>query len=594
MPDANEYDPKLWEEIKQRTSDLESDYSAWKDEAKEYEDILLVRWTKDTPKKKGDDVKLTVSPDASNRLIGASRLLTATNAQINIRYQDATDDEKKASGAVEKYLRAIWSASSRTYGRPLESDIVLSALTYADVHVGARLVSDMLAQAEDLADGPTRERQIRRLNAIAEETAVIHDIFNPRGGMAEYDSLGLSAYVREWPTTPSKLISEWPEAIGDLHQVKRGTRVTVKEYVDDKYRCLWYAPAGSKGADKRLAPFFLREHNAKCVPVVANIIEGSKLFDLPHEQRRPFLYAMVKSGLWNRMNLVLTVLYTTVFSVAALAYWKHQRGTTDTDLRIEHRSSGLGVAELGPGEDLQPMIAKGAIDPALMQAYQEAKNLAAESTIHGQALGEPLGSNAPYSMVALLHQAGRLPLVTPQKLCGWAIEDVLRMTMRLLKADGKAPSVMHNGRKVAVKGVSDLDWHLPLEVILDIDLPQDWPQLATVAMNLIEGELASRRFIREKIMHMGDSEGMDDEIWDEGAANAFYKAMLQTELSGVVQGMVAQAGGMPGQQPPPGQEPPPGGAGLEGPAPTGAPMPEQPPAGPREPLTAPLPPRGQA
>jgi hypothetical protein len=589
---AHEYDPEIWQNIQQRVTDVESTYSAWKVEAKKYEDILLMEWEDDKLKETSDETKITISPDGANRLIGAHRLISATKPQISVRFEDATADEMKKSAEVERFLRAIWNVSGQVYGAPLHLDVTLSALTYADVHFGCRLVADMLEAARELDDRPTRERQIRRLEAIQEQTPLIYDIYNPRQGMAEYDSLGLVSYTREWKTTPAALVSEWPEAANVVKAERRGVAITVKEYVDDYYRCLWVQGAGSKAADRGMVPFFLKEHGLGFIPVGCYIIEGSKLFDKPEHQRRPFLYTLVKSGLQNRQNLVLTVLYTTVFSIAALAYWKHQRGSSDSDLRIEKRASTLGIAELGQGEDLQPMLSKGAIDPALVDALQIAQKLTAESTIQGQTLGEPLGSNAPYSMVALLHQAGRLPLVTPQEICGWAIADMLKLGMRLLQHGGQAPSVLKDGKPITVN-LTDLNPNLPLRVLLEIDLPQDWPQMARVALDLINGELASRRYIRENIMHAGDSDRMDEEIWNEGAANTMYKLMLQASA----QQMMA-----PPAAPPPGgggggqtnEQAPPGGMGSEGPAPGGSPVEGETVGGvrPGQPMTEPATPRG--
>jgi len=597
MPDEDkehEYDPEIWQNIRQRVTDIESTYSTWKAEAKAYEDILLCEWEDGRPKDTSDETKITISPDGANRLIGAHRLISATKPQISVKFEDATSDEMKKSAEVERFLRAVWNVSGQVYGAPLHLDVTLSALTYADVHFGCRLVSDMLEDARGLDDRPTRERQVRRLEAIGEQTPLIYDIYNPRQGMAEYDSLGLVSYTREWSTTPAALVSEWPEAANAVKGEKRGVPITVKEYVDDYYRCLWVQGAGSKAADKGLAPFFLKEHELGFVPVGCYIIEGSRLFDKPEHQRRPFLYTLVKSGLQNRQNLVLTVLYTTVFSIAALAYWKHQRGQGDSDLRIEKRASTLGVAELNVGEDLNPMFSKGAIDPALMDALQIAQKLTAESTIQGQTLGEPLGSNAPYSMVALLHQAGRLPLVTPQEMCGWAIADMLKLGMRMLKKGGGTPTVLKDGKPISVN-LADLDPNLPLKVQLEIDLPQDWPQMARVAIDLINGELASRRYIRENIMHAGDSDRMDEEIWNEGAANTMYKLMLEASARQMMTPPAAPGAGG-GETPPPGggETPPPGGMGSEGPAPGGEAVETSTMGGvrPGQPMTEPQRPRG--
>jgi hypothetical protein len=183
------------------------------------------------------------------------------------------------------------------------------------------------------------------------------------------------------------------------------------------------------------------------------------------------------------------------------------------------------VFELEQDEDIIPMLSKGAIDPAILTALEIANQQIAESTIYSQALGEPLGANAPFSMVALLHQAGRLPLTAPKVLTGWAIANAMELAFLWLKATGKDLNLSTMGQKVTVKA-SEIPQDVQFEAKLEIDLPQDMREVAGV-IAAFEG-VVSNRWKRENLMKgVGQSEAMQEEMWTEQSGEFFFRQMLE-------------------------------------------------------------------
>jgi hypothetical protein len=154
-------------------------------------------------------------------------------------------------------------------------------------------------------------------------------------------------------------------------------------------------------------------------------------------------------------------------------------------------------------------------------------------------------------MVALLHQAGRLPLVPSQRAASEAIANAMKTA--LLWAKKENPGVGWKAVASDLK-VSQIPDHFELEATLDIALPQDQLQEANLARTLSDGEnpLVPQRYVREKVLNAGQSDDLQEEIWSEQAARV--KAAMH------FQQMMQMA-----QQPPPGQQPPPPMQGQGGP-----------------------------
>ena len=107
-----------------------------------------------------------------------------------------------------------------------------------------------------------------------------------------------------------------------------------------------------------------------------------------------------------------------LFGVGATPMWVNYLHDPDNPPDVDMSRPG-GTVNMRVGERREPM-ARQVIDPSILQGWDISQNLEMESTIYRQTLGEPLGANAPYSMVALLSQSGRLPLTVTQRKAGWA------------------------------------------------------------------------------------------------------------------------------------------------------------------------------
>jgi len=179
-----------------------------------------------------------------------------------------------------------------------------------------------------------------------------------------------------------------------------------------------------------------------------------------------------------------------------------------------------GVTVIMNDEDLRVM-AKDIVDQSMMAALNIGDQKVSESTIYGQTLGQPLSGNPTYSMTALLHQAGRLPLLVTQRLAGWAIGDVLRMALQWWREE--PPQAGDYGILLGDLKAAEIPKRFEMTAQLEINLPQDEIQSAKVGESLTQGAdpLAAKEWVWENVLNIKQPKEMQAAIWRQQAANLF-------------------------------------------------------------------------
>jgi hypothetical protein len=479
------------------------------------ERLYLMEWTDETrvaAVRQG--VVPTKSPDLRNKLGGAIELLIATEPAWEIPFDKNDTLGQQVSSKMEKAAAQIWTASSRIRRLPLHYDVVVSAMTYGEVHIAMTRTEDLVRSSKGAGKAVKRKAQ-----EIAGLTPYLFDVWDPRSGYPEFGPFGLQAYYREVNTTVGKLIDEFGEdARAVLKSANRFDPVKFCRWWDTTRSVAWAADS--------LTP--LIDEESEQIPIVAQIAEGSNIFSKPEHQRQPFLYTAWRSGLWERQNLALTVLYPSLAQIGLTPTLILKTNEADRDLEVDWSQMPAVIKLLG-GESLEVLGSKGIIDPAFREALEIAEQKISESTIYDQALGEPLGKNAPFSMVALLHQAGRLPLVMPQRTAGWAIADAMRLAFTDMRENGLSGNFSGALAGLDPREIPD---NYELETKLDIALPEDKLQQANIANMITEGEdpLVSMRYAREKVLNVGQSDDMTREIWTEQISNLKARKFILEQM----------------------------------------------------------------
>lgn len=529
IPGYPQFDQGSFDKMKELSEDLMSDFrerDVMLDEMLQY---WTMNWLHPIPKDT-NQTAVTYDTDMTNRLMGAHRLLTATEPEFSVPTDTNNPEAMNIASPIEKAAKMMWKASGKSRGMPIEKDLVLAALMTGSVDI---LLTNLID--EDSPDDPDVDSVSHwRRKTLEEKTPIFFEPTNPRHGYPLRAKYGLQAYVRSYETSVAKFREEWSDVdtLPFLTGMKPSDKIRVRDGINEFVRYAWL--------DGDKYPFYAAENKNGIVPVVSQITEGSLLFGGATLNARPFLYTAHKSNLPMRKSLALTAIFSIIKAIATSATWKHinPKGNPDKGLTVK-MVGPLSVFELDNDEDIVPILAKGAIDPAVLTALEIANQQIAESTIYSQALGEPLGANAPFSMVALLHQAGRLPLTAPKVLTGWAIASAMELAFLWIKATGKDLTLSTMQQSVEIK-TSEIPINLQFEAKLEIDLPQDVREVASV-VGAFAGKV-SNRWIRENLMKgVGQSEAMQEEVWGEQAGQFFFEQMLTMFAQQEIQGAQEQA-----------------------------------------------------
>jgi len=588
VPDNQRAD---WDDIRGRAERLVGYYGARDALAEEMRRMYHMEWTEDRPA--ADWIKETMSPTAYNTVTGAVRLMVSTEPQFSVSSLEGDAFAREKSEKLERAARIIVSGSGDVAGRPLHYEMVLASLLSAEVVGYLTRTADLVEYAKKAK----RRGLLSRANEAAEITPYLINNHNPARCYTERDRLGVSAVMRKetvrWGDIVAMYGSFGEDALGDSD--KLDTDVILYEWYDHGYRAVWV-----KGQDD---PILWAEVATPFMPVVSQITDGSLMWSEPERQRTPFLYALAKSGLWKRENLMLTVIYSLVHGIGSNPLLVAELEDPDTDLVIDRTFPG-GIIKTRKGERIGPLNEK-IIDPAQLQGWQLAQGINEASTIPAVALGAPPSGALNFSSISLLTQSGRLPLIGTKQGVGGVLATLATRALRWMResGDGKLYD-QRTGLDIALTP-DDIPNRVPMRCNLDVDLPQDKLQLANAAQAM-KGVGVSDTYIQENVLGIGQPVAMRKERMREdllkfyleqhmAAENAKAQAQVQQGLAMMQQMAQAQAQGgadaMAGR--------------IEETTPNGRPMPPElvsagdgayPPGGVGAqaggPLAGPLPPRG--
>ena len=240
-----------------------------------YEAMDKLYWMKwdeeDNVTKQIQNVKVTRTPRARNALLGAMRLLIATDPIFSVPSDINNPDASQKADKLEKFIKANWFASGRVAGTPIHYDVIRSALLYSDIYIGVNSTKDMLSRAK----GSSKALQ-NRLREINSRTPVLYELYNPKTCYSERDTFGLKTFYRNVITTAGSIEDTFGEAgkkalrsHENKIEKKRNETVTLNQYYDLKDRYIWLT-----GFEEPIAE---EEHDLPCLPVACAIAEGSNL-----------------------------------------------------------------------------------------------------------------------------------------------------------------------------------------------------------------------------------------------------------------------------------------------------------------------------
>jgi len=543
----NTIDLTLANQFMEHAKDLVSDSADRINNMNDAEAVFMLDWQTGKPTDPVYASLITIDPDPRNATIGATRLMTASVPTFSVPMDETAPDAGVQSDKIEMWCKAVWAAAGRVRQRPIHNEAVLSAVLLNEIHIGITSTDELLKMAQKSdPNNPRSKSAVARFERLAETTPFMPELYDPRSGFPEYNAYGMSAYYREVKMRAGAILDQWGLAAQEagLSNSNRKDMPTYADWWDDTYHVVYV----------NQKPIFMAEHGLPCIPIVAQVVEGSEvLFSKKEYNSQPFLYTIKKSGMWERANLSMTSMYTSIFhlSLAQAIYEKDPSNTNE--LRPDYSILG-GLITINKGETLKAFD-KHPVDPIIQQGLSLAEEKMTESTMFKQALGQPLGGgNAPYSAVALMNQVGRLPLVPIQRMCASSFAKALEICLLMVRNNIGGSKIKASNKEGHLEVLelkkADIPDGLTINCNVDIDLPQDDRQNAAVATQLSSGPtpLTSRRWVRESLLHIGQSAMMDKEIAKERYNDMMQQKYFAEQMAAIQRQQQMQAPAQPGSQ----------------------------------------------
>lgn len=559
-----DYDDKLFHDISSACTEMENDHAERVDYQEKMEEIYNLR------DEAIDDIpnlipgaKIVYDPTPQVTVRGIKRLLTATEPVIAVPHDKNDASIHDIASEMEQMAGMMWRASGRISGRPVHYEVVRSAALFDQVAIEINSTKDMLQQAEKHVEDTEKDdnkanrvyakAMMERMQDIHNITPYLYECKPPRCVFHERDLTGMKVYARKAMMRKADIIDRWGTAAHRIvDDYKRDASAYdwfwVWLYYDLRYCQIWM-----EGASQ---PFVQDEHGLPIIPAVVHTVEGSNMFEEVEDQIEPFLQTIDRAGLWKFNTLLLSAVATQMAYMGFTPPYIYTEGETTGSEPTFDFSGPFGMIKVPKDAKLERAKNTGALDADTMQYFSLSSSLTEEATMFKTALGQSLGATAPFSAVALLSQQGRLPLVTIQEISSWAIADVLKASFKWIKSDsGEYRTRFQN--KESVINPADIPDTFELEASLEVDLPQDRLQSADI-FNRLEKHIP-KRVLAEELLHLGQYEDLQEELWEQQWAEARFATMVQAKI----QELAARAGMQQGG-------PPPGGP-MEGGPPEGMP-----------------------
>lgn len=508
---------QVFRNIRDHAMDLKGIHAERDSEFDEYEKMYLLKFDAVHSKFQDQDiVKRTPSPSARNKVLNACRLMMSQDPVFSAK-SSRWDDTKIE--AIENNISRWWDQAGRAARRPLHYDMILSAVLYDEMHTAVTIMKDYQAY----------NKNDKRAERIGKMTPILFQSWNPRQGYPEFDELGLCSYYRESDVRWSYVAQKYKDLIEEKYEYvnKRATdNVTLKIFYDLTHYAIWI--------DNANQPLVCEEHGLPCIPIDVTMTNGSNFFQHEEDRRQPLLFAIKRSNLWQRESLLYTVLYSLLFSIGVSPTYVFKSDTED-DLDIQN-DGALTYIKMKKGDTIETLGSKGILPPEVQQLSEMTTDLIDGASMYNTAFGEKNFNSQTFSETSLLQQAGRLPLIGPQRLGGFGVSSVVEMALALMKAKGL--SFNRNGIRIKASEIPD---DLEIKAKLDVILPQEKLQMVTVGLNMQKLGMPDE-YIQNNLLGITNTKEIRKMFVQQQAEAAILEQKLKEKLDKISQAEADQQG----------------------------------------------------
>lgn len=509
---------------KDHATEMWSSFSGLHDLQKKMDEMINMEWESKIDRK---DVKQTISPEPHNQFMGAKRLMSNTQPHINISADLNGPIPAEDIDKMEKFCRAVLYQSGRVNGHPVNEEIVDSLLRYGISFTSVNDTKDVVEWQKGSMVAPSKARKYRN-ERLQLTTPFLIKPLNPRKCACELGAMGLESFYYQSETTVAELISMYGIR-EDWENMKPNEKIKYHEYFDLDVHFSWV----ENGEEPLIGATTDGAHDLSLIPIEVQLGEGSNMSDTWENKVHPFLYAIHKGELWDRLNLELTVLYTSLFNVASNPTFKLTGVDPEEVVPVDWATIG-GVIRLQEGQDFR-VVERDVFNKDMMQGYSIAEQMVSESGIYKQTLGQPMAAGTAFSSLSLLSQAGRLPLSAPQRAGSWTFGSIFENILGRVR-DGNTKRTVKGQSELLQIDPSIIPVNVSVSAIIDVDMPQDKLQNANVASMVVDRQLASKAWARENLLGINSTAEMEKNVFKEN----IVALLMQEYATGNMEQMITQ------------------------------------------------------
>lgn len=497
-------DQEKFREIQTHARDLKNIHAKRDAEFDEYERMYLLDWNPEGSRFEAQDMtKNTPSPSARNKVLNACRLLMSQEPVFDIR-SDNYDETK--TEIVEKSISRWWEQAGRANRRPIHYDMILSACLYDEMHTAITVMDDYKVY----------NKEDKRAERISKITPILFQSWNPRNGYPEFDELGLCGYYREVQVRWSYIAQKYKDLLADKYtwfNRKSTENVQLKMFYDLTHYAIWINDE---------EPFVCEEHGLPCIPIDVTLANGSQFFEREEDRRQPLLFSIMRSKLWKRESLLYTVLYSLLFTLGVTPTYVFK---TDTEDNLDIRNDGaINYVMMRKGDTIDTLDSKGILPPEVQKLSEMTSDLIDGSTIYNTAFGEKNFNSQTFSETSLLQQAGRLPLIGPQRLGGFGISSAVEMALMMMKEKGL--SFQKNGINIKA---SEIPEDIEVKAKLDVILPQEKLQMVNIGLQMQKLGMPDE-YIQSNLLGITNTKEIKNAYVQQQAENNLIQYKIQQKL----------------------------------------------------------------
>ncbi len=212
-------------------------------------------------------------------------------------------------------------------------------------------------------------------------------------------------------------------------QGREDPSLTLYDYVDRELHAVWVDEHAE-------TPVIFAPHELKFIPRVSMIASGSDYFQEEKDKRVPFLFSLLKAGVWAARNLQLTLMHdnTKRYLLAPIIC-----KTRDGQPKGIPFDGTMAELPMYPDEDAHQLV-KNAIPPEQLQLVNLLWQMAEESSL-SRIVGGFEGSGAPAAAISMLTASSRLATRQIADAVNRAMSRALSIVLEWICAKGEEVSV---------------------------------------------------------------------------------------------------------------------------------------------------------